>query len=100
MEYVCKKRCFYKSRLWGVGEFLTPLKGEKLPKFFEPRKKGEAVQEVEEPKTFTEINSKLVEEEKKALDAALGVKKDETKGLLKKDVSKGKGEPSDEKVIG
>lgn len=70
-EYVCIKVCYYRNRLWELGETLAPHNGELVPRHFMPKDKAVvAVKKQEEgPKTFQEMNNNIVEEEKKSEEA-------------------------------
>jgi len=44
MKYTCVKKCFYRNRLYSVGESFTSEKGEKVPPYFVPAKRYKAVE--------------------------------------------------------
>jgi hypothetical protein len=58
--YKCQTKCFYRNRLWVVGEVIVPMEGEKLPKHFvqaSAYKKSKAdIRLAADPKTLLELN--------------------------------------------
>lgn len=59
MKFTCIKKCFFRARLWSVGETLQAAPGEQIPKFFTSKEvKPVSVPPVAEPRTFAEIHRK------------------------------------------
>lgn len=72
MTYVCVKKCFFRGRIWALGETLVPSPGESVPKHFITKDKyvPEPVVDLKDPKTFHELQKK----ENAAALAAVGHK--------------------------
>lgn len=58
MTYVCRKKCYFRKKLWKVGETLKAEASEVIPSHFVVREKYLPPEEKklpEEPKTFSEL---------------------------------------------
>ena len=72
-KFVCVKKCYFRARVWVVGETLETVKGEKLPKHFEAVKKvAPVVKEPEKVKDEPQTMSGLNKAEEKAEKEAAG----------------------------
>ena len=68
-KYKCVNKCYFRDRVWGVGEFLDSRKGEKIPHHFEQADEVESdVDEDGEPETMSELNAAQAD-----VDAATGL---------------------------
>lgn len=70
-KYVCTKACFYRNRVWGVGEILLPRSGEQVPHHFK-----EDAAAVEQPKIKGDTFSGMQEAEKAETQKAEKEKKE------------------------
>lgn len=70
-EYKCVRSCFFRGRLWGVGEILSPKVGEIIPRHFEFVKGLEVPtqDEPQKPMTFSEMNKAEDEKAKREEEA-------------------------------
>ena len=67
MKFVCKNKCFFNGRVYKVGEVLEASSANKHFEKETITKKPE-VKEIEEPKTYSEINKANEKAEKEALE--------------------------------
>jgi hypothetical protein len=63
MKYTCIQKCFFRARVWAVGETLQSAPDEQVPKFFTSKEvKPAPVIPVDDPKSFAEYQRKEARE--------------------------------------
>lgn len=93
MKYTCIKQCFYRNRLWSLGETLDSKPGEQVPHHFEAARmvKVEVKMAEAEAKTFSALQKEQEEQDKTFLGAQ--VKQSLASGLPNEEDEAGAEEP-------